>query len=342
MNCDDVRPLLDASMDRELSAADDWRVRQHLSGCADCQRDGAMLRAVSGAMRSAAYHRAPESLRAAIVGALPSVEVAAVDAAATAAAVQDGEGQRGVPGAEAGEAHATPRGRAQSGRRGPSGWRGLLPSGWPFAGVGGGHAAEERTRGAAANGTGAGARAFNAGWLVASGFALCAAALAVTLLLRGTGSGEDDGPFVDELVASHVRAELSGRDIDVISTDRHTVKPWFNGRIDYAPPVFDLAPEGFALVGGRLDYVGHQRVAVLVYQYKKHVIDVYVFPPGARAADGPAPGAPRDGYAVLRWQAAGMAWWAVSDAEPDALAALHKALDAHLQGAQTEKDPAGS
>jgi hypothetical protein len=67
-----------------------------------------------------------------------------------------------------------------------------------------------------------------------------------------------------------------------------------------------------------------------------------VFPPGARAADGPAPGAPRDGYAVLRWQAAGMAWWAVSDAEPDALAALHQALDAHLQGAQTEKDPAGS
>ncbi|WP_118178933.1 zf-HC2 domain-containing protein [Paraburkholderia phosphatilytica] len=332
MNCDDVRPLLDASMDRELSAADDWRVRQHLSGCADCQRDGAVLRAVSGAMRSVAYQRAPESLRAAIVAGLPAVEVA-VEAAGVADA-----GDEAAPVSAADDAGEARRGPSRAGHGKGRGWRGWLPNGLLFPGV----ASKDSRDGSANGGTAAGARAFSTRWLAAFGFALCAAVLAVTLLVRHAASGDDGGPFVDELVASHVRAELSGRDIDVVSTDRHTVKPWFNGRIDYAPPVFDMAPEGFALVGGRLDYVGHERVAVLVYRYKKHVIDVYVFPPGAPAADGPAPAAPRDGYAVARWQAAGMAWWAVSDAEPDALAALHKALDARLAGAQTEKDAAGS
>ena len=65
-----------------------------------------------------------------------------------------------------------------------------------------------------------------------------------------------------------MRAQVSGRDIDVISTDQHTVKPWFNGRLDYSPPVEDLAASGFPLEGGRLDYLAHQRVAVLVYHYR--------------------------------------------------------------------------
>ncbi|MBN3743513.1 anti-sigma factor, partial [Burkholderia sp. Tr-20355] len=144
----------------------------------------------------------------------------------------------------------------------------------------------------------------------------------------------DTDRTVDELVSSHVRAGLSARDIDVISTDRHTVKPWFNGRLDYAPPVEDLAADGFALVGGRLDYVGRRRVAVLVYRYRQHVIDVYVRPAG----EGPA--APyttvSQGYALDRWDAAGMTWWAVTDAEPSALTALRTALDARLSGTRGE------
>lgn len=132
-----------------------------------------------------------------------------------------------------------------------------------------------------------------------------------------------------------MRAGLASRDIDVPSSDRHTVKPWFNGRLDYAPPVADLSASGFTLAGGRLDFVGQRRIAVLVYRYRQHVIDVYVWP----AAEG-GPTAPyatvSRGYALDRWDAAGMTWWAVTDAEPAALAAFRTALDGRLGTPRTE------
>ncbi|VWC39170.1 anti-sigma factor [Burkholderia aenigmatica] len=168
------------------------------------------------------------------------------------------------------------------------------------------------------------------GWGVALMVALAAAAG-----MALTAHHAETDRTVDELVASHVRAGLSARDIDVISTDRHTVKPWFNGRLDYAPPVEDLAASGFALVGGRLDYVGHRRVAVLVYRYRQHVIDVYVRPAGEGNAQAPY-ATVSQGYALDRWDAAGMTWWAVTDAEAPALTAFRIALDARLAGARSE------
>ena len=116
-----------------------------------------------------------------------------------------------------------------------------------------------------------------------------------------------------------MRAGLSGRDIDVISTDQQDGQARFNGRLDYAPPV-DLAADGFTLAGGRLDYVAHRRVAVLIYRYRKHVIDVYVLP-GATTPFTTVD----QGYALARWPAAGMTWWAVTDAEAPALAAFRTA-----------------
>lgn len=130
-----------------------------------------------------------------------------------------------------------------------------------------------------------------------------------------------------EIVASHVRALLSQHPIDVISTDQHTVKPWFNGRLDYAPPVVDLAAKGFPLAGGRLDYVGGRTVGVLVYHTDKHPIDLYVFPSRDKASTAPSLTGV-DGYTIARWRRDGMTYWAITDAEASHLRVFVEAMQA--------------
>ena len=150
------------------------------------------------------------------------------------------------------------------------------------------------------------------------------AASALLFALLAPVPARHDERLGQEIVASHVRALLSQHPVDVVSTDQHTVKPWFNGRLDYAPPVVDLATRGFPLAGGRMDYVAHRRVAVLVYRDQRHPIDLYVLP----AAEGACTPANRsaDGYAMVRWCAAGMDFWAISDAEPAHVRAFAQAL----------------
>jgi anti-sigma factor RsiW len=314
MDCNEARPLLDANADHELPAPDARRVQQHIESCAACRRESENLRALSGAVRAAPYHRAPQSLRERIVAGLPPVEEPVAAAEVPVANVK-----------------TPPRERARRGwlDRWLDGWRAPQGGfGWP-TGAGGS--------------VGSGG-VFARGWLTALVVALCAVAAGVALNLRRPA---DFGPFADELVESHVRAQVSGRDIDVISTDRHTVKPWFNGRLDYSPPVEDLAANGFALAGGRLDYLAHQRVAVLVYRYQKHVIDVYVFPQTGSGGTGRDTGGAvpatlgREGYSIAHWNAEGMTWWAISDAAPDALKGLEVALKARLQSG-SERTEAGS
>ncbi|WP_250467089.1 MULTISPECIES: anti-sigma factor [unclassified Caballeronia] len=146
-------------------------------------------------------------------------------------------------------------------------------------------------------------------------------------------SGAGD-PLAQEIVASHVRSLMSDRPIDVLSSDKHTVKPWFNGRIDYAPPVIDPAGPGFALVGGRLDYVNHRPVAVVVYRYLKHPIDVYVFPSNKGGASldtkegAAAVTQSDDGYALARWNRDGMTFWAVTDASGSVMRQFVQAIEA--------------
>ena len=114
-----------------------------------------------------------------------------------------------------------------------------------------------------------------------------------------------------EVVTTHVRATLGNHRVDVASSDQHTVKPWLSARLDYSPPVRDFASAGFALVGGRIDYLDRQPVAALVYRYRDHMIDVFVRPPTAHPA--PAPLRTVRGFNVVHAVGAGMDWLAVSD-----------------------------
>jgi anti-sigma factor RsiW len=156
-------------------------------------------------------------------------------------------------------------------------------------------------------------------WGLSGALAAVAATLAVMLTLPATSGLED------ELVADHVRSTLALHLVDVETSDRHTVKPWFAGKLDFAPPVADLAAQGFPLVGGRLDYLDGHVVAALVYRRDKHLINVFIRP----ADEGlrwPVAAAAHKGYALRRWTAGGLEFWAVTDAEPGALAALEQAF----------------
>lgn len=124
--------------------------------------------------------------------------------------------------------------------------------------------------------------------------------------------------LTEELVANHVRSLQVDHLTDVASSDQHTVKPWFIGKLDFSPPVVDLAPQGFPLVGGRLDYLGGHDVAVLVYRHKRHPINLYIWPAsGSSAATSTADA---HGYHLIRWSAGGMDFAAVSDSADGSLA----------------------
>jgi anti-sigma factor RsiW len=134
---------------------------------------------------------------------------------------------------------------------------------------------------------------------------------AVVLFAPAHRADRSDAGIADEVVAGHVRSLLAQHLADVPSTDQHTVKPWFNGKLDYAPPVRDFAQQDFPLTGGRLDYIGRRTVAALVYRHRQHVINLFVWP---HAAPDAAPVVGSDsGYNLLSWTAGGMDFWAVSD-----------------------------
>lgn len=159
-------------------------------------------------------------------------------------------------------------------------------------------------------------------WLGALGGVGAAFAAALTLFFL---SPSFTNPVLEDLVSAHVRSLMPEHLTDVVSTDRHTVKPWFAGHADVSPVVADFADRGYRLVGGRADYFDQQRVAVVVYQHGAHVINVFTWVAGRR----PLPGfATRSGYHIACWKIGNLQYCAVSDTGWDELQGLVRLLRA--------------
>jgi len=148
-------------------------------------------------------------------------------------------------------------------------------------------------------------------WLLAA--TLCGAILVVGFGLAGMFTRQSpDDLLAQEVVASHVRSLMADHLTDVPSTDQHTVKPWFDGKLDFSPTVKDLTPQGFVFTGGRLDYIGNRPVAAIVYLRRQHPINLFVWPATAAPVLNEK-ALERQGFNIIRWSNGGMTYWAVSD-----------------------------
>jgi anti-sigma factor RsiW len=173
-------------------------------------------------------------------------------------------------------------------------------------------------------------RAILRGFAMGSAVSAIAATGLVAIVLRN----DDESRITSEIVSAHLRSLQAGHLTDVLSTDHHTVKPWFNGKLDVAPPVLDLTAQGFTLIGGRLDYVDARPVGAIVYRRRLHVINLFV----AQTAST-EPRAARtetfQGFNIRGWSEGGLNFWAVSDLAADELAEFSDKFEAAMRSSAT-------
>ena len=167
---------------------------------------------------------------------------------------------------------------------------------------------------------------------VLRGFALGSAvsAIAATGLFAIVLRSDDEQRIESEVVSAHLRSLQAGHLIDVVSTDQHTVKPWFNGKLDVSPPVIDLTAQGFTLIGGRLDYVDARAIGAVVYKRRAHVINLFV----AQTASTERKAAKIEtiqGFNIRSCSDRGLNYWAVSDVGADELAEFGEKFEAAVQ-----------
>ena len=169
-------------------------------------------------------------------------------------------------------------------------------------------------------------RAVLRGFAMGSAVSAIAATGLVAIILRS----DDEARIETEVVSAHLRSLQAGHLTDVLSTDQHTVKPWFNGKLDVAPPVIDLTAQGFTLIGGRLDYVDTRPIGAIVYRRRAHVINLFV----AQTASAERRAAKIEtiqGFNIRRWSERGLNYWAVSDLAADELAEFGEKFEASMK-----------